>query len=186
MNALYKGLSLVLVSALLLTAHPLWAGDGHDHGESAPTASSPASPRFSTASDDFELVGVVEVNQLKLYLDYAPDNRPVEGATLELQASGSPIPVTAIAPGEFIATWQAPESGEIAFTALINVGNQSDLLVAELDIHHDDEHADPSSSRFGALIETGLPWLLGGLGLLLGLIGFINSLRNRPKREVKP
>lgn len=183
MQALYKGLFGVLVSTLILISHPLVAHEGHD--EAPAVANTQATPRFSATSDEFELVGVMEANQLKLHLDYAPDNRPVEGATLELQASGSPIPVTAIAPGEFIATWQAPESGEIAFTALINVGNQSDLLVAELDIYHEDEHADSNTEGLSQLISTGLPWLLGGLGLLLGLAGFLNSLRNRPRAEVK-
>lgn len=187
MNALYKGLCVALVSALMLIAPSAWADAGHDHGESAPTASGPAAPRFSAVSDDFELVGVLEGHQLKLYLDDAPTNRPVEGATLELQANGSALPVTALGAGEFVADWDnAPESGEVAFTALITAGAHSDLLVAELDIHHEEEQAAAHAEGFGPLITGLLPWVLGGLGLLLGLMGFINSLRNRPQREVKP
>ena len=47
--------------ALLLTLFiPLAiAGPGHDHGDTAPQATSSALPRFTAVSEDLELVGIV-------------------------------------------------------------------------------------------------------------------------------
>lgn len=64
------------------------AGDGHDHGEAAPTATGPALPRFAAVSDLFELVGVLNGKQITLYLDRAADNSPVTEAQIELEIGG--------------------------------------------------------------------------------------------------
>lgn len=177
----------LLISLWACSSPTLWAGDGHDHGEAPAAATGPALPRFSSASDDFELVGVLGGHQLKLYLDHAPDNRPVVGASLELQANGQTLPVSSVGDGEFIADWEnAPESGEIAFSALIVAGTQSDLLAAELDLHQD-EHEDEAAGK--SALYAFIPWLIAGLGGLIGLAGVLYGLSRAStsvRRELQP
>ena len=64
---------------------PVFAGDGHDHGEASASATGPAAPRFASASDVFELVGVVEGKRLALYLSRYGDSSPVKDARLEIE-----------------------------------------------------------------------------------------------------
>ena len=65
---------------------PVWAGGGHEHGDGPPAASSTASPRVSSHSDLFELVGVVEKGEMKIYLDRYATNEPVTDAKIEVEA----------------------------------------------------------------------------------------------------
>ena len=51
---------------LLGNALPVIAGDGHDHGDTAPAATGTALPRFAAVSETFELVGVLVVGTLSL------------------------------------------------------------------------------------------------------------------------
>lgn len=67
-----------------------WAADGHDHGDEAPAAASgTASPRISSHSDLFELVGVVENGEMKIYLDRYASNDPVTDAKIEVEAGAA-------------------------------------------------------------------------------------------------
>ena len=122
---------LSLVSGLAATAQ---AADehGHDHGAAAAPAG-PAQPRFSAASDAFELVGVINGKQLTVYLDRFADNAPVQGASIELEIAGAKLALTAHDDGEYRAALAKElQPGTTAITALIVTGAQSDLLAADL------------------------------------------------------
>ncbi|MDQ5919115.1 MAG: hypothetical protein QG660_2230, partial [Pseudomonadota bacterium] len=93
----------ILAAALLAATMPALAGDGHDHGEAPASAGGPAAPRFSSASDVFELVGVVEGKRLALYLSRYDDSSPVKNARLEIELGGVKIPVEAHGEGQFEA-----------------------------------------------------------------------------------
>ena len=124
-------------------AAPALAGPGHDHGD-APTASpATASPRFEAVSDLFEIVGILEGRHLTLYLDRADDNRPVEGARLEVEFGGTRLALTDRGRGVFDAELgTAPASGVTPITATVLAGAQSDLLAGELDLHADAQTHD--------------------------------------------
>lgn len=179
----YRCLGLLL-GLCVFYGGALWADeDGHNHGEAAPTATGPALPRLAMVSDDFELVAVLNGHRLQLFLDHAPDNRPVEGATLELQANGQNLPVTAVGAGAFEVDWdEAPSSGEVAFSAFVSAGSQSDLLVGDWDLHSEEEHAVAESTLWSA---PWLPWSVAGLGLLMGGAGWVYGL-GCAKRAARP
>ena len=130
--------------ALAITlAAPTLAGPGHDHGD-APTASqATASPRFEAVSDLFEIVGILEGRHLTLYLDRADDNRPVEGARLEVEFGGTRLALTDRGGGVFDAELgTSPAPGVTPITATVLAGAKSDLLVGELDLHADADTSD--------------------------------------------
>lgn len=157
--------------AILIAAAPLatQAGDGHDHGEAPATPTGPALPRFAATSDTFELVGVLNGHDLTLWLDHAADNSPVEGASLELEVGGVKVEVEQHEAGEFEAELaEEPEEGEVAIKAKVVVGQRTELLSGDLDIHHE-EHAEESAS--GASWGTYGAWGAGGL-VLLALLGW--------------
>ncbi len=62
------------------------AHEGHDHGPPAPTPAADSRPRMSAASAEFELVGVLDQAELRLYLDQFTTNRPVLDAEIEVES----------------------------------------------------------------------------------------------------
>lgn len=119
-----------------LCAGPLAADEGHHHGTPPASAAEAALPRFAASSELFELVGVLEGRRLTLYLDHAPDNRPVEGARLELALAGQPLVLQPRGAGQFLGELPAaPQPGVVPVTATITAGAEADLLAGELDLH---------------------------------------------------
>jgi hypothetical protein len=157
--------ALATAALLFSLLPPAQAGEGHDHGETAPAAAGPALPRFTASSELFELVGVLKGQQLSLYLDHADSNAPVKGASLELELGGRTYkPEAHGADGEFeLALPQALAPGVIAVTASISTASDSDLLAGELDIH--DEHAHDEAAAASPL--RGWKAWAAGAGVLL-------------------
>src|SRR5690606_23851497 len=75
-----------ICAAVLGTATPVpsLAHSGHDHGPLPSANASPASPRVTAASENYQLVGIVEGEVLVIYLDRHADNQPVTAAQLEV------------------------------------------------------------------------------------------------------
>jgi len=166
-----RQLSALCLLGFVLAGPPVaWADAGHDHGP-APVAAvgGGASPRFTAASDDFELVGVLNGQQLALYLDHAADNRPVKDAKLELEIGGVKVAVKARGDGEFEATLaQSLAPGVVSVSASVAAGAQSDLLAGDWEIAAntptDANPGRPAWKTYGA-------WGAGGL-LTLVLLGW--------------
>lgn len=153
--------------AALIAAMPFatWAGEGHDHGEAPAAATGPALPRFTAVSETFELVGVINGKQLTLYLDRADDNSPVKDAKLELELGGVRVDVKPHGEGEFEATLaQELRPGEIAVSATVIAGQETDLLAGSLDLHEDDHAGEAAQSRPWKAYGT---WTAGVLVLAL-------------------
>lgn len=164
---------LCLLAALLCTAWPVRAGDGHDHGAEAPPSNAPVMPRFAAVSETFELVGVLDGRTLTLYLDRFADNAPVNGAQIELDLAGGRSKAEALDPedgqGVYRVMLQAdPAPGVLAVTATVNAGGESDLLAGELDVH-DLPHAEEAEAGWHG--PAAAWWGAGGVAavLLLGL-----------------
>lgn len=154
--------TLCLLSLALAGPPPTWADAGHDHGPApVATVGAGALPRFTAESDDFELVGVLDGQQLSLYLDHASDNRPVQGAKLELELGGVKLALTARGDGEFAATLAQPlKPGVVSVSATVVAGTQSDLLAGDWEIKAD-APSDVSPGRpawkvYGTWAATGL------------------------------
>ncbi|MCC7545813.1 MAG: hypothetical protein IT506_10025 [Aquabacterium sp.] len=157
------------------------AGEGHDHGEAPSAAAEPTLARFEAASDQFELVGVLDGRKLTLYLDRAADNSPAKDAALEIEFAGKAVPVKEIGDGTFEATLAAdPEEGEHPVSATVVAGQESDLLAAELHVH-EAAHADAAESGGASAMSPWLKWALPGLVLVAAGLFFIQ--RNKRARK---
>ena len=137
----YYALPLLLCLGLLMPIAQ--AGEGHDHGEAPAATAGPASPRFSAVSETFELVGVVNGTHMTLYLDRFSDNSPVKGAKIELEIGGNKIAVEPHGDDEYEATVpNLPATGQLAVSATVIAGNETDLLAGELDLHSNEGASD--------------------------------------------
>lgn len=146
MNVLKRLKTLSVLTLLLLASITTWAGEGHDDGDAPAASAGQALARFSAVSENFELVGVVNGKQITLYLDRTSDNSPVKDAKIELELGGVKVDVKPRGEGEFEATLaQELKPGEIAVSATVIVGKETDLLAGDLDIHQD-AHTDETNS----------------------------------------
>jgi hypothetical protein len=152
----------------MLFALPACAGEGHDHGDAAPSATGPALPRFTAVSELFELVGIVDGKKLTVFLDRFEDNAPVQGAKLELELGGAKVALEEHEPGAFEGTLaEAPKPGVIAVTATVSTAKDTDLLAGELDVH-EEEHAHAEGTRDW---RSFAPWI-AALAIAAGLAGW--------------
>ena len=165
--------------ALLLTLFiPLAiAGPGHDHGDTAPQATSSALPRFTAVSEDLELVGIVNGKLITLYLDRFKDNSPVNDAQIEVEIAGSKYKAQKYGEGEYEVTLKDTlKTGVMAITATIQAGDLTDLLATELDLH-----TDESVPGLRSTWKTIAMWVGAGLLALLTL-GVMVRFRQKTRR----
>jgi hypothetical protein len=162
---------------VLIAAAPgtTWADAGHDHGAAATTAPSSALPRFTAVSETFELVGVVNGQQISLYLDRAEDNSPVKAARLELELGGIKVALKPRGEAEFEATLvQALKPGVISVAATVFAGKETDLLAGDLEIH-EDARSDAGTRNPSWKVYGG--WAIGGLLALAPLLWGLGRFR---------
>ena len=175
--------ALCLTAFIAVTPLASLADAGHDHGAPVPAVAAAGQPRFNAVSETFELVGVLNGKLLTLYLDRASDNSPVKNAQLELEVGGVKVDAKPQSEGEFRATLaQELKAGVTAVAATVLAGQESDLLVADLEIRSNAPAAHTANKlpwkQYGA-------WLMAGLLLLALLALGLRRLRtypiNRPK-----
>jgi len=161
-------LAASIAAALLLhaSAH---AGEGHDHGDAAPAASAAALPRFTAASESFELVGILDGSQITLYLDRAADNAPVRDAQIELEIGGAKLQAAKHDDAYEVVLAAAPPAGVLPVTATVTAGTDTDLLAGELDIHGD-AHADEAAHSPGWQAYAGKAAAAGAVLAVLVLL----------------
>ncbi len=157
---------------------PVWAGG--DHGAEAPTASAVTSPRISSHSDLFELVGVVENSEMKIYLDRYASNEPVTDAKIEVEAGAAKGAAIPQADGSYSFKHEVlGQPGTLAMSFVVAAGKDTDLLAGDLviaDPHAEDDHAGANR-----------PWLrwaaYAGAALLL-VATAIAALRRRRGKTI--
>ncbi|TAG76297.1 MAG: hypothetical protein EAZ24_09100 [Burkholderiales bacterium] len=167
--------TLALVIAASLTSLSI-AGPGHDHGDAAPAAAGPSSPRFETHSDLFELVGIYEKDGVTLYLDRFLTNEPVADAKIDFEAAGIKGIAAAQPDGTYRVAFDALKSAKdsVAFSFTITRGNEADLLAADLILKEahseDDGHDHGHSHGIGDLPK----WAYAAIAIfLLGMVAVI-------------
>ena len=129
MNRRYLIGALALALPLVVGAH-----GGEDHGD-APAALplAAAAPRFSTDTDQFELVGVLEGRVLKVYLDQFGSNTPVPKAQIELDSGSWKGVATEVAPAVYVVPAEAlAQPGKHPLAITVQAGEDADLLNATL------------------------------------------------------
>lgn len=161
-------LAAIPLATLLLAHQPVMAGDGHDHGEAAPTAIGPVLPRFAAVSDLFELVGVLNGRQVTLYLDRAADNSPVIEAQVELEIGGKKFKAVKQGADAFeLVLPEAPQPGVLPIIATVMAGTEADLLAGELDIQ---QAANAGAAAHTHSWKEYAGWAAGGIAVLAGLV----------------
>ncbi|WP_395058668.1 efflux RND transporter periplasmic adaptor subunit [Polaromonas sp.] len=174
MNSIYKPKKPLAhtrhgIAAITLIAFnfftPAWAAGGHDHGDEAPAAaSSTVSPRISSHSDLFELVGVVENSEMKIYLDRYASNEPVTDAKIEVEAGAAKATATPQADGSYSFRHELlAQPGTLAVSFVIAAGKETDLLAGDLvitDAHASHEHAHDHRPWLRWVAYTGVALLL--------------------------
>ncbi len=172
--------------ALLLAtviAFPAWAGgdasDGHTHAESAP-APVPvmaSAPRAVAATEDFEVVAVLEGKHLVVYVDRFASNEPVANAKVEVEGAGLKGLAGEAAPGTYVmAVAAAIAPGKHPLTISIEAGDTADLLSTTLDI-------SPAAAGEVQVHRWGdrIVWIVAGLILLAAGALLAMRRRNKPK-----
>jgi RND family efflux transporter MFP subunit len=156
---------------------PAWAAG--DHGAEAPSAAGAAtSPRISSHSELFELVGVVDNDKMKIYLDRYTSNEPVTDAKIEVEAGAAKGTATPQADGSYSFRHELlGQPGTLPVSFVVIAGADTDLLGGDLvipDPHAGDEHAGATR-----------PWLrwaaYAGAALLLAALA-IAAWRNRRRK----
>ncbi len=171
-----KNLALPLMIAILPAIAT--AGPGHDHGEAAPTTGVSSLPRFSVVSDMFELVGVVDGKKVTLFLDRAQTNEAIRQAKIDLVLGGTKLQVNPNADGEFVGELAAPlKAGVISVIASLTVGQESDLLAGELDLHPNNHAVDTALSKFSRR------HIAAAIAVSLVLITLLIALFQRARRN---
>jgi len=168
----------------IFTAWPLAAAavdeHGHDHGAPAP-ATGTALPRFAAVSEAFELVGVIDARQLTVYLDRFADNAPIKDARIALELGGVKVALAPTPDGEYKATLaQELKPGVTAVTATVVVGNETDILAADLALEERVEAAHVHGRSWKTLAGWGAVIALA-IALLVGVGRFVVAARR--KRE---
>jgi membrane fusion protein, heavy metal efflux system len=156
----------VFFAALLSAA--AFAGPGHDHGEAAaPQATGRAAPKFSTHSDLFEVVGVVDGPHLDVYVDRFSDNAPVVDAKVEIE-SGKVKLVGKFLKDEGVYEFEAAAfkaNGIYPIVVTVSDGKESEILAAELAVGQN------TSSHHDGFLHAVESWVASPR-LITGIVGF--------------
>lgn len=137
----------VWICAALLLPRLLLAHGDEVHAEApvpvpvsaaAPTSGAAAvaptqAARVEAASEQFELVGLLQGDKLVLYLDRFASNEPVAGAKIDVE--GGPLKATAAAEQDGVYTVPAAalaQPGTHALVFTVQAGAATDLLTGEL------------------------------------------------------
>lgn len=123
-----------LIAALAVAAGAL-AHEGEDHGPPAAALSQTLLPRVATASEDFELVVVLEPARLVVYLDRQASNEPVAGARVDVEGAGLNAAAVESGAGTYALALAAPlPPGQHALTFTLQAGTDADLLSVTLEV----------------------------------------------------
>lgn len=168
-------LHALLLAVLLVLPRLLFAHEGHDHAEAAPTvAALPATAGrdvVELSSELYEALVEAHADRLDIWLDRYDSNEPVSGARLSVAlGDAAEVMATESAPGRYAVpiTPLAPGS-TTPITLLVQAGPGDDLLGGALESI---APADPDlAARVGGWFAGGWRWALGMLVLILVAAG---------------
>ena len=164
-----------------------WAGgdgsDGHTHAAPVPVVLAPvatASPRLSTETDLFELVGVLEGKVLTLYLDQFGTNVPVPQARIEVESGAWKAVATEVSPAVYAVPVELlTQPGKHPLTITVQAGDSADLMNATLEV-------GPASAAGVGAQRTHFwrGWLVwsGAIALALAAVALLANRRRRQSR----
>jgi biotin carboxyl carrier protein len=178
------GLWLHALPALASPGHD----HGHDHGEDALPVVAEAEPRLSAMSQNHEMVGVVQGDELVIWINRFADSAPVTDAQVDvtidavtaramLQADGTfHVPAGPLAGHEEAEAAGEPVHDKHDVLVLVTTPEGIDILTAGLSHDHEPHEAEVASAIPG-WIGVGLAGLGGGVAL--GGVAFALLRRSR-------
>ncbi len=176
-----KQIKVVLLLAAIVVL-PVWAGgdssDGHSHATPTPMLTTAIAPRASGASEEFEVVAVLEGKRLVVYLDRFATNAPVVGAKVEVEGAGLKGLAREINPGTYaIDVATAIPAAKHPLTFAVETADTADLLTATLDIS-----APVASVEHANGWKQWIAWVVAGI-LLLAVGGFLLVRRSKNRNR---
>ena len=162
---------------LLLLAPKAWADAGHNHGDAPAAATGGASPRVTSHSDLFELVGVVDKGEMTIFLDRYATNEPVKDAKIELEIGSIKGVAVVQADGSYsFKNDVLAKPGDLAVSFTVVAGKDADILAGDLKI------GSPVDDQIGN--KASKPWLrwaayAGGALLLITIAVAVLRRRKR-------
>ncbi|MBK7956234.1 MAG: hypothetical protein IPK02_21080 [Candidatus Accumulibacter sp.] len=167
-----------ILLALFSLSAPVIAHEGHDHGATAKPADVRLAPRFEVRNEDLEIVGVLADRNLLIYVDRASDNRPIQGAQIEVEGPGIKGVATAMADGVYqLPAAALAQAGKYPLMLTIQAGEIVDLLAATLEVG--EVPVATSAEK-----NTERPWwLFAAISLLLLCGGLVARRLRRQARE---
>lgn len=182
-RSLARCLMAPLALAFVLSAVPLAAHEGHDHGVPPAPVATAGSPRIALHSDAYELVGILRGDRLTLFLDRYAGNTPVTDAGLAVTIGAGPeIAAAAMPDGTYVvASDRLVGAGPLELVFAITHRDGDDLLIGTLErpaagMATGAPAAAPAARPAGSVVIAGRPIPLlhlatGGalaIGILLG------------------
>ena len=136
--------------------------------------------RFSTETEQFELVGVLQGKVLTLYLDQFATTAPVRQAQMEVESGAWKGVATEVSPAVYTVPVELlAQPGQHPLTVTVQAGDEADLLSATLEV------APPVVSGVAARPgRFGLTPALGWAAATLSLVGLGWLLLRR--RQTRP
>jgi hypothetical protein len=154
-------LRTIVTVALLAAAFSAYGHGGEDHSEPPAVVTQILAPRATAATDEFEIVTVVDGKKLIVYVDRFGSNELVTKAKLEVEGAGLKGVASESSSGVYMLDLAAPLApGKHALTISIETAETADLIATTLDI------AAPTAA---VVVETSwtAPYGYGALGLLV-------------------
>lgn len=125
--------NVIIASVLLAVAPVAFGHGGEEHGAPPAPVHQTVLPRALAATEEFEMVAVLEGKKLAIYLDQFATNAPVSGAKVEVD--GGELKGVAIesSPGVYDLEVPALTAAKHPMTISIETADSADLLLAALD-----------------------------------------------------
>jgi len=180
-----KHVRMFFLVTLIAFPLPILAGgdssDGHTHASPAPVpVSQSVTPRAVAATEEFEVVAVLEGKKLLVYVDRFASNEPVAQAKVEIEGAGLKGVASETTPGTYvleIAT-TIPQAKH-PLTISIEAGDTVDLLSATLDTS-----APVVNVTHAHGWSEWVVWILSGSLLLVTGILFAARRHKRAKKGI--
>ena len=130
LRSVFASLALCIISSSAL------AHEGHDHGTPQATAAAKSSPRVSAQSEAYELVGILQQDTLRLYLDRFETNEPVTDASIVVTVGGvEDLTASREGDGTFgITSGKFQGEGPLELVFVITAPSGGDLLIGMIDL----------------------------------------------------
>ncbi|MFA4970292.1 MAG: hypothetical protein WC540_11745 [Sulfuritalea sp.] len=171
-------LAVALSTATFAAGSAAYAHGDEDHGAAPPPVTQSMAPRAVAATEEFEVVAVLEDKHLVVYVDRHASNEPVAGAKVEIEGGGLQGVAAESAPGTYLLNLAAAlPPAKHALTISIEAGDSADLLTATLDT----SSAAPAAAHAHYWSE----WIVWGLAALLLLVSAALLAVRRRKQKTK-